>query len=129
MIKLQTAEILRYFTNGLLATMIHFGVLTLNLGPFAFKSAGLANFVAAIFGIAASFLGSRYYVFTRAKEGFVSQALKFSGLYATIAVLHGLFLFAWSDWHGLDYRAGFFFATVIQFALSYLGNKFLVFKI
>ena len=127
--KSQVAEISRYVISGLLATAVHYAVLTLNLGFFEFKSAGLANLVAAIFGITTSFLGNRYFVFKRSAESVLQQALKFSGLYGAIAVLHGLLLWVWSDWHGLDYRLGFLLATGIQVSLSFLGNKFLVFKV
>lgn len=127
--KLQTAEISKYVINGILATGVHYGVLTLNMGILEFKSAGLANLVAAIFGITASFLGSRYFVFDQSTGGIFQQAIKFGGLYGAIAVLHGLFLWVWSDWQGYDYRVGFLVATGMQFSFSYLGNKFLVFKI
>lgn len=127
--KSQAAEVSRYVINGLAATAVHYGVLTVNLSQFDFKSAGLANFIAAVFGIATSFLGSRYYVFNRATEGIRQQSLKFIALYGAIAALHGLLLFVWTDWYSLDYRMGFLFATVMQMSLSYLGNKFLVFKV
>lgn len=124
----QAAEIGRYVINGVVATAVHFTVLNVNLHLLKFDSAGLSNFVAAIFGITASFLGSRYFVFARTSEGLFQQAVKFSGLYGFIAVLHGLFLWAWTDWNGFDYRSGFLIATIGQVALSYFGNKFLVFK-
>ena len=124
----QAAEIGRYVINGIVATAVHFAVLTVNIHILKFDSAGLSNFVAALLGITASFLGSRYFVFARTSEGLFQQAVKFSGLYGFIAVLHGLFLWAWTDWSGFDYRAGFLLATAIQAALSYFGNKFLVFK-
>jgi putative flippase GtrA len=124
----QTAEIIRYVINGLIATAAHYGVLTTNIVFFEFKSAGLANFVAAIFGISISFLGSRYYVFKRTTENTLLQALKFSGLYGVFAILHGVLLWIWTDQKDFDYRIGFLVATSIQVVLSYLGNKFLVFK-
>jgi putative flippase GtrA len=126
--KPQASEISRYAINGLVATAVHYGVLTVNLSHLDFNSAGLANFVAAIVGIVTSFFGSRYYVFKRTTEGIIQQAIKFSGLYGVIAVLHGLLLLFWTDWYGLDYSIGFLLATVLQVSLSYLGNKFLVFK-
>lgn len=122
------AEIVRYVINGVVATGVHYGVLTANLDLFGFKSAGLANLVAALFGITASFLGSRYYVFQRTTESIWRQAAKFSGLYGVIALLHGALLWMWTDWHGWDYRAGFVVATALQVSLSYMGNKLLVFK-
>ena len=68
-------------------------------------------------------------MFPRTGEPIVAEALRFSGLYGAIALLHGAVLLVWSDYFGLDYRAGFLLATVLQVSLSYLGNKFLVFKI
>ncbi len=121
-------EIIRYTVNGLAATVVHYAVLTVNLKLLGFVSAGLANFVAAPFGITASFLGSRYYVFHNTQAPFATQIVKFGGLYGAIAVLHGTVLGLWTDWLGLDYRAGFLLATGLQFSLSYTGNKFLVFK-
>ena len=127
--KAHAAEIVRYAINGLVATAVHYGVLTVNLELLQFKSAGLASFVAALFGITISFLGNRYFVFNRTAENVLQQAIKFSSLYGAIAVLHGLLLWVWTDWKGLDYRLGFLFATAIQVSLSYVGNKILVFKV
>lgn len=124
----RTKEIVRYGINGLMATGVHYGVLTFNLKVLNVHSAGLGNLIAAIFGISASFLGSRYFVFPVTGAPIIRQAIKFSGLYGAIAILHGLVLMVWTDWYGLDYRWGFLLATAIQVSLSYLGNKFLVFK-
>jgi putative flippase GtrA len=121
-------EIVRYGINGVAATAVHYGVLTFNLKIIGVPSAGLSNLIAAVFGISASFLGSRYFVFAAMNESIVKQAVKFSGLYGVIAVLHGLVLLVWTDWYGLDYRLGFLIATAIQVSFSYLGNKFLVFR-
>jgi putative flippase GtrA len=127
--KNQRAELMRYIINGLVATAIHYGVLTFNLHVLAIPSAGAANLLAAIFGIAISFLGSRYFVFNRTDEAMLHQALKFSGLYGAIAIVHGCVLLVWTDWLGFDYRLGFLIATAFQVSLSYLGNKKLVFNI
>lgn len=123
------AELIRFIVNGLVATAVHYGVLTLNLKVLGFGSAGLANLCAAVAGITASFLGNRFYVFSGSvQQPWLPQALKFSGLYGAIAVLHGAVLWLWTDRFGLDYRVGFLVATVLQVSLSYLGNKLLVFK-
>ncbi len=121
-------EMLRYAINGLLATAVHFAVLTVNLEVLHFPSAGLANLCAALAGITVSFLGNRYVVFGHSAEPLLGQALKFSGLYGLIALVHGGVLMVWTDWFGLDYRQGFVLATALQISLSYLGNKLLVFK-
>lgn len=122
-------EILRYVSNGLIATGVHYGVLSVNLQILEMQSAGLANLIAAILGIATSFLGSRYFVFRNHEGGLYRQARSFLLLYAFIASLHGLTLFLWTDVSGFDYRIGFLLATCIQVAISYWGNKRLVFKL
>jgi putative flippase GtrA len=118
----------RYIVNGVVATIIHFVILTFNLEYLNFESAGLANIVAASFGITASFLGSRYYVFRYSSGSVLSQASKFSALYVSIALAHGAVLYIWTDLFQLNYRVGFLIATSLQVASSYLGNKFLVFR-
>jgi putative flippase GtrA len=122
------SEILRYLLNGLVATAVHYSVLTINITVLEFRSAGVANFVAALFGISASFLGSYYFVFRGAKRNILPQIAKFVGLYGAVAVLHGLILWLWTDRLGLDFRAGFLIATAIQVSISYLGNKYVVFR-
>jgi len=126
--KPHVSEIARYIINGLIATAVHYSVLAANLNVLELKSAGAANLVAAMFGIASSFLGSRYFVFNRTTENILQQAIRFSGLYGLIAALHGIFLWVWTDINGFDYRTGFLLATGMQVLLSYLGNKFFIFK-
>lgn len=121
-------EVGRYIINGLVATIAHYGALTLNLKILGIPSAGLSNLIAAIVGIGVSFLGNRYFVFSAPAAPIIAQALRFSALYCAIAVLHGLTLLVWADYYGLDYRPGFLIATAIQALLSYLGNKSLVFR-
>jgi putative flippase GtrA len=122
-------EFVRYVLNGLMATVVHYAVLAFNLHVLGFSSAGLANLVAAMFGIGGSFLGNRYFVFAHgARDAWHGQAARFIGLYGSIALFHGLVMWLWADWLGNDYRVGFLLATAMQFALSYVGNKLLVFK-
>lgn len=121
-------EIVRYILNGLVATALHYVVLGVNLQFFEMRSAGLANMVAAVFGISCSFLGSRYFVFREHEGGLLQQARSFLLLYAFIALLHGIVLLVWTDIYGLDYRLGFLMATLMQVSMTYLGNKHLVFK-
>ena len=122
-----TAQLLRFVINGVAATCIHFALLTLAMEVLEFSSAGAANLLASIVGIAASFLGNRYFVFRQREGSIWQQALKFVLLYAAIAAVHTVFLFVWTDWGGLDYRLGFVFAMVIQFVLSFAGSRRLVF--
>ena len=124
----QLTELSRYGINGFVATVIHFVVLTFNLQFLEVNSAGLASMFSAIIGITSSFLGSRYFVFKSTGEQVASQFMKFSGMYIAIALLHVAVLAVWTDWNGLDYRIGFIIATLLQVTLSYLGNKFMVFR-
>jgi putative flippase GtrA len=126
---IKIVEIFRYGINGLAATAVHYIVLTFNLKVIELPSAGLANLIAALFGITASFLGSRYFVFPGTGDNIFAQAAKFSVLYGAIAILHGLVLLVWTDWIGNDYRVGFLLATSLQVLGSYFGNKFLVFRV
>ncbi len=103
-------------------------MLSFNLRVLGMPSAGVANFVAAWFGIAASFVGSRFFVFRRQPLHGRIRRVRFLILYASIACLHGLLLFAWTDVLHLDYSIGFLIATVLQTVLSYIGNKLLVFS-
>lgn len=120
---------IRYIINGLFATAVHFLVLTFNLEVLDWSSAGVANLVAAVFGIFASFIGSRYYVFKGSLEPLVKQLYRFMLLYAVIAVLHGLLMYVWVDLYLQNYMIGFVLATAMQVACSYIGNKVLVFKV
>ncbi len=120
-------EMMRYIVNGVFATVVHFSILTFNIEIVQMTSAGIANFIAAIFGITASFLGSRYYVYRNHTGTFVSHAAKFALLYVVIAILHGFVLYLWTDIYGLNWRIGFLVATLLQVTLSYIGNKLWVF--
>lgn len=124
----QAGLLTRYVINGLVAMGLHFAVLRFNLFVLHVPSAGLANLLAACFGISVSFLGNRYFVFRTRSEPFGPQFAKFGVLYAGTAVVHGLTLWAWTDLGGLDYRVGFGIATFLQVVLSFLGNKALVFN-
>ena len=124
-----SSQFARYIVNGVIATSVHFAVLSFNLHILMMSSAGVANFCAAVVGITTSFLGSRYFVFGSRDEKILHEASRFVLLYASIAVLHGLVLFVWSDISHFDYRIGFLIATLLQVSFSYWGNKTLVFKL
>jgi putative flippase GtrA len=128
MLSADRRELLRYVINGLVATAFHYSVLLFNLNVLSISSAAIANFLAATVAIAASFIGSRYFVFRASNQPAQAQALSFVLLYGAAAFLHGLILLVWTDWLKLDFRIGFLLATCLQVLLSYFGNKYLVFK-
>ena len=122
-------EIIRYVINGIVATFVHYAILTVNIEILDMRSAGLANLLAAVFGITVSFFGSRYFVYQNHNGTIFTHAVKFALLYAMIAILHGLVLFIWTDIYTFSYHIGFLLATLLQVSLSYIGNKVLVFKV
>jgi putative flippase GtrA len=121
-------QLLRYIINGLVATAVHYAVLRFNIEVLEIPLAGVANAIAAVLGIAVSFIGSRYFVFRAVDKGIVRQGALFLAVYACIAVLHGLVLYIWTDRMGYDYTIGFILATGMQMACSFVANKLLVFK-
>jgi putative flippase GtrA len=118
----------RYVINGVVATAVHYSVLFLNIEVFSVRSAAVANVIASIAGIAVSFVGNRYFVFSSTSEPIVYQALKFSGLYALVALLHGSVLLIWTDWLELHYSFGFLLAVCIQMLLGFWASKRYVFN-
>ena len=122
------SQIVRYGVNGVVATSIHYGVLVFLLEQLQVRSAAVANLVAAGFGISTSFLGNRYFVFRETELVILTQVWRFSLLYGLIALVHACILFIWTDMYQFDYQDGFVLATVAQFILSYVGNRFLVFR-
>lgn len=121
-------QLFRYLINGLAATAVHYGVLRFNLEVLEIPLAGVANAIAAVFGIFVSFFGSRYFVFRATERSIVRQGSMFLVVYAVIAVFHGLILYAWTDRMGFNYTVGFLLATVMQMTCSFLANKFMVFR-
>lgn len=117
----------RFVINGLVATAVHFSVLSFAIQVLHVPLAAAANFVAALIGITVSFLGNRYFVFRCHTETIITQATRFAGLYVAIACLHAAVMFLFTDWLGVDFRLGFLVATAMQVMVSYLGNRHLVF--
>ena len=121
-------QAVRYVINGLAATAVHYGVLRFNIEVLHIPLAAAANALAAVFGITASFLGSRYFVFRGGQGSLARQGSLFLLVYASIAVLHALVMYLWADRLGLDYRIGFVLATGMQMAISFIANRWVVFK-
>jgi len=119
---------LRYVVNGLLATGVHYLVLSVLINPLAVRPIGLANLVAAITGTAASFVGNRRFVFKAVNAPVQKQVVHFALLYAILAVIHSACMYLWCDILNRDYQIGFLLATGLQFLLSYIFNSRVVFR-
>lgn len=118
----------RFVLNGLVATAVHYAVLTMGMEVWALGSAGLASFLASCAGITVSFLGNRYFVFRKTGSPVWGQALRFVLLYAAITLLTSGVMHLWADVQGWSYQAGFVVTLFVQVLLSYAGNRLLVFR-
>jgi putative flippase GtrA len=126
--KSDAGEVLRYTTNGLVATGVHYLVLYICVELLNFSFKGLANLLASVFGILFSFVGNKYYVFRSSVGILRDQLAKFFFFYTIVAFIHGAFLYFWSDVLNKSYNYGFIIAVLIQFALGYLSSKIFIFN-
>lgn len=118
---------LKFIFNGLFATLIHFVVFS-SLYAFVFThSAAISNGIGVAFGIAASYLGNRYFVFQSNKSSLVLIP-KFLILYLVTALIHTTFIFLWTDMAAWNPYLGFIVATGVTTFIAYLGNDTFVFK-
>ena len=115
-----------FVVNGLAATGVHYATLLLLLEVLRVPSAGLANGLASVVGISASYLGNRLMVF-RSTMPNKATLPRFLALYAALALFHAGFLALWSDRLGLPYGWGFIMSTGLATVMSYLGNRYFVF--
>ncbi|MEM7774307.1 MAG: GtrA family protein [Pseudomonadota bacterium] len=118
----------RYVINGLLATLAHYGAFATLVFVIGFTSAALANSVGALFGIAVSFLGNRYFVFRSTGYSWHQQCARFSFVYLALGALHVIIVWLLADRYGLDKTLAFATATAVQAISSFSINKFWVFK-
>ena len=120
------STVLRFAVNGIVATAVHFAVLSFLIEIVHFASAGLANGIAALFGITASYLGNRMFVFRSTAP--TKQTLpRFVLIYALVAGWHVLALTIWTDMLHLPYQAGYVLATAASMTLTFLGSRWFVF--
>lgn len=128
MVSVFERQAVRFVANGLAAAAVHFCVLWLCLVPVQLGSAGAANLIASLAGIAASFAGNRHFVFRAGGESMWAQLARFWMLYAMLSAMHGLVLLGWTDLLGQDYRIGFLLGAGLQAVITYFGGKHWVFK-
>ena len=90
-------------------------------------SAALANAFAAVCGIAVSYAGNRSFVL-RSRAPHRQAGARFLACYAAVVSLHGGAMALWADMGGLDYRIGFLLFTGAAAVLTYVLNRFFVFR-
>ena len=123
----EAGRVLRFVLNGLFATAVHYGVLAGLIEGAGMASAALANALAAVCGIAVSYVGNRGFVL-RSRAPHRRAGARFLGCYAAVVSLHGGAMALWADIGGLDYRIGFLLFTAAAAVLTYLLNRFFVFR-
>lgn len=120
-------QLVRFILIGLLATGVHYGLLRLLVDVAHAPSAGLANGMAAVGGIATSYLGNRLFVFRHdGPHGVV--LIRFLAVYALVIGLHTGFMALWSDLLGWPLTIGFVLATGGSAVTTFLANKYFVFS-
>lgn len=127
--RLARLQLIKYAANGVLATAAHYAVLYACIEFLGVSSIGVSNFIASILGILTSFIGNKYFVFGTGLSPVRQELVLFLMLYSLIAVMHGLFLYVWSDLLLHSYNIGFVIVVSIQFALGYVASKFVVFSV
>ena len=123
----EAGRVLRFVLNGLFATAVHYGVLAGLIEGAEMASAALANALAAVCGIAVSYAGNRSFVL-RSRARHRRAGARFLSCYAAVVSLHGGAMALWADIGGLDYRIGFLLFTAAAAVLTYLLNRFFVFR-
>lgn len=120
-------RVFKFLANGVLATLIHFLILILLIEVADLPSYGVANGIGAVFGIMASYVGNKLFVF-QSKGDNKKSAQRFLILYAALFLWNITFLLIWSDYMELPYQIGFVIAVGIATIVSYLTNKIWVFE-
>ena len=113
--------------NGLVATAIHYIVLVVLVEGAGVSPISLATIIAANCGITASYLGNRSFVM-RARVRHREAISRFLVCYTALIVVHGTLMALWADRAGLDYNIGFVLFTAIAAGVTYLLNRFCVFR-
>lgn len=124
--RLLNSTLVRFVINGVVATAVHYTTLVVLMEFVELASAGLANALAAIVGITASYIGNYKQVF-RSNAAHSATLPRFLGVYAAVAGLHGVALAIWTDLFGFRYHLGFVIATGLSVALTFMANRWLVF--
>lgn len=121
------AELMRFGIVGLVATAVHFAILTLGVEHLSMPPTP-ANGLAFLCALSITYLGQSLWVFPERSRHGPAQMMRFAvslgiGLLANMATMaaavHVL---------GLGYQTGFVLGLVMVPALSFVINRFWVFK-
>lgn len=116
----------RFVVNGVAATIVHYTVLSTLIEVAHLPSAGAANGIASLFGISASYVGNKLFVFC-SEQQHTRTLPRFVAVYVLVALLHAIVLAIWTDLAGLPYPVGFLIATAGSMVLTFFSNRTFVF--
>lgn len=122
-----SSMMLRFAVIGVVATMVHYATLMALLKVAGVPSAGVANGLASVAGIATSYLGNRIHTF-RSDAPHAVTLPRFLAVYGGVAALHAAGLALWTDLMGLSVHIGFVLVTGLCVALTFIGNRKFVFE-
>jgi len=125
---MHSSTFFRYVLNGFVATAVHYIFFNLFIYLNLFNYYATSNFLAAFIGIFSSFIGNRYFVFRRREHNLIRQYLTFLFMYTSILLIGSFAVLILSDFYKVNHQISFFAAALIQFFLSYYGNKFIIFR-
>jgi putative flippase GtrA len=108
---------------------VHFVVLVVAVDVVHIDNLAVSNFLAGVAGISSSFIGNKFYVFQVRHGSIHYQAIRFVVFYACILSAHTFVISLLTDYMGMDYRISFVFASALMLVISFLSNKYLVFKL
>jgi putative flippase GtrA len=117
----------RFVINGLFAIAVHYAALVTLVDVAKLKWVGLANGIASVFGITASYLGNRTFVF-RSQSPATRTLPRFLVLYGAMALLHTATLTLWTDMMRFPYTPGFLITAALTTLATFFGNRYFVFR-
>ena len=123
----EAGRVLRFGLNGVTATAVHYAVLAALVEGAGTRPVALASGLAALCGIAVSYFGNRRFVL-RAATPHRKAGPRFLACYAAVIGLHTGLMGIWADWAKLNYSAGFVLFIALAACVTYLSNRFYVFR-
>lgn len=120
-------RVVRFGISGLTATGVHYAILVLLVEAAEMTPVALANALATPCALVVSYIGNRYFVM-RSTVAHGGASLRFLAVYACVIGIHSGAMAVWADWAGLNYSVGFVLFTGIAAVVTYLLNRFYVFR-
>jgi putative flippase GtrA len=116
----------KFVVVGLIATAVHYLCLNAFVLIWSDTLVWKLNLFAAAFGIMASYLGNRHFVFLSGNPA-LPESVRFLFSYILVGLVHTVLMYVMVDSLRFALSIGFIFATSVQVFLSYTANRMYVF--